>query len=313
MPNNPQKEKFTNRLSNLSLKTLKWTLGRLPLWFNAAILNGLFSIALVGLKKQKMICQKNLRSAFGQTKDDREYETMTESCIRNIGHSMTDLLYYVERPEELSRIVGIEQEDRLKNALTGGKGAIAVTAHLGNFPLLFVSLVQRGYKINVIIRPMRNKVFSRFMYELCEQWKINMIQTVPARTFLKESLDALKRNELLFILLDEVVDRDAGIEVDFLNNKVCRAAGPLLFHRRMGSPVLPIFMVKENKRFRIFIEPALDVENKFSQTENDYRNISALTRVIEFFVKKYPVQWGGWLNKRWTGKMSSLLFFVFVV
>lgn len=301
MPTNPQKEKFKTRLANSSLKNLKWAMGRLPRWFISALLNGLFFIAVIGLKKQKKICQQNLRSVYGQTKNDQEYTKLTEDCIKNIGHSMTDLLYYVERPDQLSRIVEVEQEGRLRKALGEGKGVIAVTAHLGNFPLLFVSLVQRGYKINVIIRPMRNKTFSRFMYDLCEQWKINMIQTVPARSFLKESLSALKRNELLFILLDEVVDRESGVMVDFLNNKVCRAVGPLLFHRRTGSPILPVFIAKENTRFKIFIEPPLAVENSLGPQDNDYKNISALTRVIEIFVKKYPVQWGGWLNKRWTG------------
>lgn len=301
MPTNPQKEKFSNRLANSSLRNLKWAMGRLPRWFISAVLNGLFALAVVGLKKQKNICQKNLRSVYGTAKTDQEYTRLTVDCIKNIGHSMTDLLYYVERPDQLSRIVEVEQEDRLKRALGEGKGVIAITAHLGNFPLLFVSLVQRGYKINVIIRPMRNKTFSRFMYDLCEQWKINMIQTVPARNFLKESLGALKRNELLFILLDEVVDQNAGVMVDFLNNKVYRAAGPMLFHQRTGSPILPIFIAKEDNRFRIFIEPPLALEKNLSPQDNDSRNISSLTRVIEFFVKKYPVQWGGWLNKRWTG------------
>jgi len=297
----PQKEKFKTRLANSSLRNLKWAMGRLPRWLISAVLNGLFAIAVIGLKKQKKICQKNLRSVYGQTKNDQAYTKLTEDCIKNIGHSMTDLLYYVERPRQLSLIVEVEQECRLKEALADGKGVIAVTAHLGNFPLLFVSLVQRGYKINVIIRPMRNKTFSRFMYALCEQWKINMIQTVPARNFLKESLGALKRNELLFILLDEVVDPEDGVLVNFLNNKVYRAVGPLLFHRRTGAPVLPIFIAKEDNRFRIFIEPPLVVEKSLNPQDNDSRNISDLTRVIEFFVKKYPVQWGGWLNKRWTG------------
>ncbi|MGE0269481.1 MAG: lysophospholipid acyltransferase family protein [Candidatus Omnitrophota bacterium] len=292
-------EEFKSRLSNFSLNALKWALFHLPRWFISFILNGLFFIALIGLKKQRGICLKNLRSVYGETKSPREYKALAAACIKNIGHSMTDLLYYVERPKQLSRLVTLEHEDRLIKALAQGKGVIAVSAHLGNFPLLFVSLVQRGYKINVIIRPMRNKTFSRFMFGLCEQWKINMIQTVPPRKFFKDSLSALRRNELLFILLDEEAKEEAGVEVDFLNSRVTRAAGPLLFHARTGSPILPVFVVKEDRTFRIVIEEALNIEKALSPAENDIKNITALTRVIESYVQKYPVQWGGWLNKRW--------------
>ncbi len=292
-------EKFLNRLSNRSLHIFRWTIAHLPLWFTSTILKGLFVIAIAGLKRQRKICQRNLQSVYLQSKTQQEYDAMTKACIRTIGYSMTDMLFYVDRPDRLNKIVDFEHEDRLKEAIAKGKGVIGVTAHLGNFPLLFLSLVQRGYKVNVIIRPMRNKTFSRFMFDLCAKWKINMIETYPAKAFLKETLGALKRNELLFILLDEAAKEETGLIVDFLNCQVSRAAGPMLFQQRTGAAVMPIFIVKEGKRFRIFIEPALDVETKYGRDENDRRNISALTSVIESFVRKYPLQWGGWLNKRW--------------
>lgn len=300
MPMNLPPEKFKSRLSNSSLNTLKWAMAHLPLWFISLVLNGLFSIALIGLKGLKKVCLRNLQSVYQETKTPQEYKAMTEGCIKNIGYSMTDMLYYAQRPEKLSRILSIENEDCLIRALEKGRGVIAVTAHLGNFPLMFLSLVRRGYQVNVIIRPMRNQAFGRFMDEMCAQWNINMIRTQPPRNFLKETLGALKRNELLFILLDEEAREDSGVLVDFLNSRVSRAAGPMLFHQRAGSPVMPVFIVKEEKNFRIFIEPELTVEDRFSAMENNTLNISALTRVIETYVKKYPQQWGGWLNKRWT-------------
>ncbi|MBP9855022.1 MAG: lysophospholipid acyltransferase family protein [Candidatus Omnitrophica bacterium] len=296
----PTQEKFLNRLSNRSLHILKWTMLHLPFWIIALVFKPLFLIAVACLKKQRKICEMNLHSVYLQTKTPQEYKAMAKACIRDIGHSMMDMLFYVNRPNKLNKIAEFYGEEHLKAAMEKGKGVIGVTAHLGNFPLLFLSLVQKGYKVNVIIRPMRNKNFSEFMFDLCAQWKINMIQTFPTKVFLKETLGALKRNELLFILLDEEAKQEAGVMVDFLNNRVSRAIGPLLFHKRTDSSILPIFIIKENKNFKIFIEPTLEVETKYSAEENDQRNISALTRVIESFVKQYPKQWGGWLNKRWT-------------
>ncbi|MCX5681412.1 MAG: lysophospholipid acyltransferase family protein, partial [Candidatus Omnitrophica bacterium] len=261
---------------------------------------GLFRIAYLCIWNLKKICRTNLQFVYGNSKSAQEYEAMVRACFDNIGRSMIDLLYFVERPKKLSKIVKFHNEEILTQALQENRGAIIATAHLGNFPLMFVSLVQRGYKVNVVIRSMREKGFSKFMYDLCALWKIKMIETFPQRHFVKETFSALRRNELLFILLDEVVPQEEGVSVPFFNAQVMRGTGPLLFHERIGSPILPMFMVQDKEgHFDIFVEEPLKVESRFSVEENMVKNISALTETIESFVRKYPTQWGGWLNKRW--------------
>lgn len=292
--------KIQNVSSMNSLKFIRWVIRKVPRWFVDFFVGGLFSVAYWGLKDLKAICQKNLRSIYGNSRTPDEYKIMTKQCIMNVGQCMMDLLYYVERPDALSRVVSVDNEERLKDALKAGRGAIVISAHLSNFPLMFISLVQRGYKVNVIIRPMRNKKFSKFMYQLCALWNINMIQLVPRRKFIKESLSVLKHNELLFIMLDEVVPEESGVVVDFFNRKVERAVGPVLFHERTGSPILSVFIVQdENMNFKIFVEEKLNIEKNFSPENNDKINITNLTLIIERFVRLYPTQWGGWLNRRW--------------
>jgi KDO2-lipid IV(A) lauroyltransferase len=172
---------------------------------------------------------------------------------------------------------------------------------------MFVSLVQKGYKVNVVIRSMRSEGFGKFMYDLCALWKINMIETFPQRHFIKETFAALKRNELLVILLDEVVPQEEGVMVDFFNSKVARGPGPLLFHERIGAPILPMFIAQDSEgHFDIFIEKPLNIEKRFSADENMMKNISALTSTIESFVRRYPAQWGGWLNKRWISQSVTV-------
>jgi KDO2-lipid IV(A) lauroyltransferase len=213
---------------------------------------------------------------------------------------MIDLLYFVDRPGKLSEIVDWEYEENLKKALEKGKGVIAVSAHLGNFPLMFVSLAQKGYKVNVVIRNMRDEKFSKFMYQLCSRWGINMIQTFPAKQFFRESLNVLRRNELLFILLDEVVSKENGVKVKFFDHDVIRATGPILFFKRTFSPILPMFIVQdEKKRFKILIEQPFKVVDEGDEQGDVLKNISGLTKIVERYVKQYPFQWGGWFNKRW--------------
>ena len=127
-----------------------------------------------------------------------------------------------------------------------------------------------------------------------------MIQTSPGKQFVKESLGALKRNELLFILLDEVVAKENGVKVKFLNREVIRARGPVLFFERTSSPVLPMFIVKdERKHFKVFIEQPFEIDKGSIPQENMVNNIAGLTHIVEHFVNQYPFQWGGWFNRRW--------------
>ena len=163
-----------------------------------------------------------------------------------------------------------------------------------------MSLVQKGYKVNVVIRTMRDENFGKFMYNLCDQWGIKMIQTSPGKQFLKESFGALRRNELLFFLLDEVVADENGVKVEFLNREVIRAKGPMLFFERTSSPILPMFIVKDDKKhFKIFIKKPFEIIKGGSPQDDMVKNIAGLTNIIEYYVSRYPFQWGGWFNKRW--------------
>jgi Kdo2-lipid IVA lauroyltransferase/acyltransferase len=292
---------FLSQAMNGALKCVEGAMRVLPRPLVQCVVEGAFAVACLGTRRLNQICVKNLQRVYGNAKSNREYKAVAHAYVKSVGHSMMDLLYYVERPEALSKIVSFEYEENLKKALAQGRGVIAVSAHLSNFPLMFVSLVQKGYKVNVIIRRMRDPQFSKFMFNLCTKWGINMIQTAPPKQFFRESLGALKRNELLFILLDEVVAKEDGVKVQFFNREVTRAPGPMLFFKRTGSPILPMFIVKEpNKHYKIFIEEPLKVHEAGTPEENIVRNIATLTTIIEGYVRRYPLQWGGWLNKRWS-------------
>ena len=293
------------QLINGSLKALEWSMRTLPRWLIKFFMTALFSMATLGTARIRGICVRNLMLVYGDTKNQKEYEHLANQHLKSIGYSMMDLLYYVDRPQELSKIMHIEHEDHLKKALAAGRGVIGVTAHLGNFPLLFVALSQRGYKVNVIIRPMRDEVFSQFMYRQCNKWNINMIQTLPKKQFLRETLGALKRNELLFILLDEVVAKEDGVQVPFFDRQVSRATGPMLFFKRSGAAILPVFIIKDpNNHYQIFVKEPFKNHDDGSEQENTVKNIGGITNIIEGFVRRFPLQWGGWLNKRWASESN---------
>ena len=154
-----------SRLMNGSLKFLEGAMGIIPRKLIDLFIEGIFPIVYLTTKGINQICYRNFQLVYGETKDQKKYELMTKRYIKSIGYAMMDLLYYVDRPKDLSKITLVENEDSLKEALKLGRGVIAVSAHFGNFPLMFVSLVQKGYKVNVVIRGMRDENFGKFMFQ----------------------------------------------------------------------------------------------------------------------------------------------------
>ncbi|MCB9720230.1 MAG: lysophospholipid acyltransferase family protein [Candidatus Omnitrophica bacterium] len=291
---------FTRRISMGGLLCVEWLLGHLPRWCIAALISPLYYVVYPFMGRMRAITLTNLRAVYGPAKDELFYRKMTRDCLRRAAGLMIDMIYYVEHPAELTPRVVTHGEDRLREALDRGRGVIAVTAHLNNFPLMFVSLIQKGYKINVIIRPMRDPEFSKFMFGQCEKWGVHMIPTKPAREFLRETYGALQRKEMLFIVIDEIPPDNAGVPVNFFGKEVRRATGPLLFHRKFGSPVLPMFITQdEQNRFHVHIEEEIEILAG-PAADTDAPNMNAMNAVIEKYIRFYPEQWGGWFNKRWS-------------
>ncbi len=282
------------------LKCVQWAFAFFPRWFMRAILRFLFFIVYFFLKELRRIGLKNLQAVYAHQKTQHEIECMIKMSIKNIGYTMMDMLYFVDRPKESARIVTVSGEDHLREALKLGRGVIGITAHLGNFPLMFLTLIERGYKVNVIIRPMRDQKFGEFMHKECAKWNIQMIELYPQKEFLKKSFQALKQNELLFILLDEVVPEHTGVRVPFFGRDVERAVGPMMFYERFKSPILPMFMVKDDRgHFDILIKEPIKIIETQDKNGDNVQNIARMTKVIEEVVAAYPLQWGGWLNKKW--------------
>ena len=293
-------KRLQNALAYRSLVVIRWMIGSIPYFILIRFMNTMLSIVYVFMLKVRRDVRYNLQAAFGDEKNEAALEAMTKGCLKNAGQSMIDMLYYSNRPDKVEDNVAIEGRSYLENSLSLGRGVVAVTAHLGNFPIMFMKLMQEGFKVNVIIRPMRDKSFERFMFAQTDRWGINMIRTRPRKEFLKKTIKALKHNELLFILLDEDAKEKNSVSVNFLNRKLPVVTGPMLFHERMGSPIHTILTITEpNGNLKVTISPALKVVTHHDSETNMASNIAHLVKSIEDAVLAYPLQWGGWMNKVW--------------
>jgi Kdo2-lipid IVA lauroyltransferase/acyltransferase len=281
----------------------RWLISHLPYPLFSILTNILIILGRPFLINKRIIAMESLQIAFGREKTQEELQLIAKNCFNNFARGMIDLIYFIDRPKEIEAKVTISGKEYLDQALSGGKGAIIVSAHFGDFILMYLRIILAGYKINVIMRRTRDKEFEQYISDFRQENEIKTIYDLPPRKCVQESLQALRRNELLFILLDQNYGGDSRVFVDFFGHKAATAAGPVVFANRTDSPILPMFILgKGGLEHKIIIDPPIELEQGEESQAFLIRNVAKISKIIEKYVRLYPHEWGGWMHKRWKSR-----------
>jgi Kdo2-lipid IVA lauroyltransferase/acyltransferase len=299
-------KKMKRALARWAFYFFFWLFGRLPYGLVKAMSDSLIFMAFLLVKKMRKIAKESLTIAFGKEKTEAEIDAIIRRCFFNLGRCGIEMLYFTQRPamitEKLSFAPGAR--DRLEEALKQGKGVIAVTAHFGNFPLMLLFFAQMGYKTNAIIRPARDEKIEKTFQAMRTKLGLNTIYSYPRVECVKESLKALRQNEIVCIPLDQNFGT-GGVYVDFFGQRAATATGTVIFAMRTGAVILPVFIARsEGDNHTIMAEPYFELEYKDQDQATIEHNVAKITKIIEGYVRKFPYEWG-WMHRRWKSKQKE--------
>jgi KDO2-lipid IV(A) lauroyltransferase len=248
--------------------------------------------------RQRKIALESLSIAFGKTKSRQELNKIARNCFSSVARSGVEMIFFMKRPHLLREGIILQNKHILDEALLRKKGAILVSGHFGNFPLAMLSLVQAGYQVGGIMRPMRDQRVERMFSQLRNKLGIKTIYSYPRKACVEQTIRALKSNEVVCIQLDQNFGT-GGIFVDFFGQQAATATGPVVFALRTKAAVIPSFIVREKDGTnRIIFEPEFNLKQEDSFNKTVLLNIQGLTDIIESYVRRYPEQWG-WMHRRW--------------
>jgi len=275
----------------------------MPYWMFKVFVFFFIGLGHCLMLKKRNLALVNLQKAFKDDKSPQELRRIAQDCFNGFGKGMVEVIYYADRAHLLPQKVTIEGQQHLDKALKGGHGAVLVSAHFGNFLLMYFRMIVAGYKTNVIMRRVRDERFEKYISDFRNQFGLKTIYDLPARKCVQESLRALRHNEILFILLDQNYGTDGRVFVDFFGQKAATAAGPVVFSCRTQAPILPIFIKRqEDDTHKIVIEPPVPLVQCGDEQENIVHNVAKLTKIIEDRIRENPHMWGGWMHKRWKSR-----------
>jgi KDO2-lipid IV(A) lauroyltransferase len=295
-------KKARHRLELLGVRILVALPRLLP--FRAAVkLTGLLGVfAFDVFRIRRRVTLENLELAFGDLLSARERERIGRRSYVNFAKSMVEFASFGRLSRKrLTDLVSFTGVEHLDEALSRGRGVMAVTGHFGSWELLGAATVAYGYPADFLVGDQSNKLVDHLMNDLRREGGIGVIARGIAARGVFESL---KDNKIVALLSDQDARR-AGIFVDFFGTPASTYPGAAQFAYRMRCPIICCYIVRrDDESHEGVFRPLIEVRPEADKQEEVRRLTAAYTKEIERFVREHPEQYF-WAHKRWKTKPSD--------
>lgn len=296
-----EKKKLLRRKIGLCvIKALTFLGGRMPIPISRFLGKALGFLAYLVLLRHRRIALNSLAIAFPDYSLSQR-KKITKRFFIFMAEGGFELIYYLNNIEKIQQPVKIDGKNNLDKALAKGKGVILITAHYGNFPLMSLRLAAEGYPVNLVARPMRDKYAEAHFHKLRTDAGVKSISVYPRRACVSGILNALAKNEIVIILMDQNFGT-GGVWVKFFNKLAATSIGPIILSLRTNAALVPSYIYKlEGKRHCLKIFPEEKLIFGKDKNETILLNAANFTKIIEKWIKKRPDQWS-WIHRRWKSR-----------
>jgi len=258
----------------------------------------------------------NLELAFGEDKSPEERARIARGVRRHAARLFAEWLRlarsgapgtrsaprgaWIDRAVRLDPSVGVLEEE-----LGRGRGALIVTAHLGNWELLCARLRRSGLQ-GAVVGFERDRDSSTAW--LAEMRRTYGVTTLSQATSPREILRLLQRGQVVGLLADLEARRIHGEFLPFFGVPALTMTAPAALARAAGLPIVPVRCVRESRAggapYVLKVEAPLRLDRNLPRHEATIDLASRLNRVFERWIREHPEQWA-WHQARWRTAASS--------
>jgi Kdo2-lipid IVA lauroyltransferase/acyltransferase len=272
-------------------------LGALPRPVARALGVGLAQVVYFLHVRLRQVGMRNLAMVFPE-KSEVARARILRGEFASLGRQLAEVCrfpkYTLANVDEVVVYDGFENFER---AQARGKGVLLFAGHFGGWELSSFVLSMHGHWMHVLMRGMDNEYLGRL---ILHYRTMHGNKAVDKDDFVRGLLAAMKKEEVVGLLMDTNMTPPQGIFVDFMGIPACTAAGPARIALRTDAAVVPTFTIWDEKlgKYRLRFDPAVELVRS-GDLEADIRaNTQKFTAVIEEYVRKYPEQWL-WVHRRW--------------
>ena len=175
----------------------------LPSYLFRRLSTPLFKLLIYFLVPRRRIIN-NLGAAFGEVYSDATKKGLAKGVQEHFAKNLLDCFLQLNHSDHVREIVTINGIQNLENALAKGKGVIALGAHIGNFVLVGARLGMDGYPFHTLFRVPSEPRLKLIIERILPYFHQQIIPSRPKRLAVRQVLNALKKNEIVFILADNL-------------------------------------------------------------------------------------------------------------
>jgi KDO2-lipid IV(A) lauroyltransferase len=240
---------------------------------------------------------RNLALAFPE-KSKSERARILRGEFTSLGRQLAEVCHFPKYTlENVNQVIVYDGFENYERAYARGKGVLFLTAHFGGWELSAFSHSMHGHWMHVVMRPMDNLYLDRLIRNYRT---MHGNTTVDKDDFIRGLLAAMKKGEVVGILMDTNMTPPQGIFVDFFGIPACTASGLARIALRTDAAVVPTFTIWDPvlRKYRLRFDPAVDLIRTDDNEADIITNTQLFTKIIEDYVRRYPDQWL-WVHRRW--------------
>ncbi len=177
--------------------------------------------------------------------------------------------------------------ETLKNLLKEEKGAVLISAHMGNFEIAeyFFSEIDLHCQINLVTIDQEHSAIKEYL-ESIKKPSVKLIEIREDMSHIFRINEALSQNELVCFTGDRYVKGSKYFSTPLLGEEAEFPAGPFLIASRLRVPVVYVYVMKEAGLHYHLYARETPVKHRDAQAL-----LTSYTQSVEEMVKRYPLQW----------------------
>jgi KDO2-lipid IV(A) lauroyltransferase len=265
---------------------------RLPLAVARAWGVALGHVAWHVLRRERRLAMSNLAQAFPDW-PPRKRSATARAMFHHLGRIVFEMLWLprfnAAMRERTTEVIGLE---RFLELMERGRGAIAITAHHGNWEWAAHCVASYGVDLTALQRERNEADINRFITELRAGAGIHTIDR-GSISAAREMIHSLRRGGLLAFLIDQNI-RAESAKVPFFGRPALTPLGPAKLAIRTETPVICIFTEKRGSKYILTFHEPIEV----TRDDDAIALTAKITAAIEAQIRRAPEQWV-WLHDRW--------------
>jgi KDO2-lipid IV(A) lauroyltransferase len=182
------------------------------------------------MRARRRVARENFSHVLGKPPNDPKVGRVARHAFRNYARYIRDVMIYPTLgAAELEGRVRIHGQEHLDRTLTIGKGAILVSAHFGNMDIPSAVAARQYKPMTLVAETLRPQKMMDFLTRMRSRRNVFLY---PYHTAPRKMLEAIRRNELIGMLLDFGVTHHLDIDTVPVNsleqNQVPKRTGAIV-------------------------------------------------------------------------------------